>query len=85
MDRRWFLALAALLVSAAWYDGASTVFFLSQNRYMAEQNPLFGKHPSPERIFAEGGAIVACELAFAWWTIGRGRRRAWVWDSRFFP
>jgi hypothetical protein len=54
---------AAILSSAAFLDGLSTVNFLS--RGFIEQNPLFGTMPSKLRIFGEGGAIIVTEIVLA--------------------
>lgn len=43
-------------------DGLSTVKML---KTYWEINPLFGKHPSKDRVFLEGSALIAAEIAAA--------------------
>jgi hypothetical protein len=53
--------VGTILAGAAFADGLSTVHFLKKG--LDEQNPLFGKYPSKLRLFGEGAAIIAAEIA----------------------
>jgi hypothetical protein len=61
----YFLLASSIAVAiAALIDGISTVRFLRSPDY-EETNPLFGKRPSAARVYGEGAAIIAIELAVA--------------------
>lgn len=52
---------AVILAGTAFADGLGTVHFLKKG--LDEQNPLFGKYPSMFRLFGEGTALIALEIA----------------------
>lgn len=67
------LALSVALCLAAAADGYSTQYFLLHT-CSQEMNPLFGAHPSPARIWGEGGLLIGLELGLVWTVSPKLRR-----------
>jgi hypothetical protein len=80
--RRLFILACLVLCACSFLDGWSTIQFLHHS-YMPEADPLFGKHPSDLRVWAEGSALIATEMALAWLASTKRRWLGWVFVAGF--
>jgi hypothetical protein len=58
-------------------DAITTVHCLSLPNCV-EKNPIFGSHPSPQRVAVTEGAFFAADTVLSYWLKRRGKSWWWV-------
>ena len=82
MLRRLLILACVVLAVCAFLDGWSTYQFLHRTAN-SEGDPLFGAHPSDLRLWLEGSAIIAAEMALAWWASSKREWLGWGFAAAF--
>lgn len=83
-----FLGFAALQVAATVADFETTQWAQRKAPYGAEQNPLFGSHPSRARMYSIGFSLTSLQLYMQFRSKGYGERtgkikHAWIVGALF--